>query len=143
MDTSLLRPSCSRLRPRSKREDRSLCRPEAMASVGKSAGVLKSLACRNRGERRWRTREAPGAPGRGETTTPSVLGHEKPMSPETAWARLHGQGENRYSAIEFIEDRPEAARATDDLQLARHPWRALAFQAACQPRRWSSAMFVL
>jgi hypothetical protein len=39
-------------------------------------------------ERRWRTREAPKAPGRGEAMKPTGLGHERVMSPDTACARV-------------------------------------------------------
>ncbi len=39
-------------------------------------------------ERRSRTREAPKAPGRGETMTPTGLGHTRVMSPDTACARV-------------------------------------------------------
>lgn len=46
-------------------------------------------------ERRQRTREAPKAPGRGETMKPTGLGHERVKSPDTACARVESSNRER------------------------------------------------
>ncbi len=58
-------------------------------------GPPESLSPGRQEERRGRTRQAPKAPGRGETLKPTGLGHARVKSPDTAGARVAASSTER------------------------------------------------